>query len=141
MEQYRSHPTLGYRPAGSKAEFETGELLKTEMEKIGLSEVTKDAVTVDGWEFHKAALCDTNAAGETVAAELGAYQTTFVTDGPKEFSMMYLGKGTEKDYQGKDVRNKLVLVEIYQRNKKWIFYKIEYLINIYNYILINKNID
>ena len=48
MEQYRSHPTLGYRPAGSKAEFETGEMLKTEMEKIGLSEVTKDAVTVDG---------------------------------------------------------------------------------------------
>ena len=46
MEQYRSHPTLGYRPAGSKAEFETGEMLKTEMEKIGLSEVTKDAVTV-----------------------------------------------------------------------------------------------
>ena len=29
MEQYRSHPTLGYRPAGSKAEFETGEMLKT----------------------------------------------------------------------------------------------------------------
>ena len=27
MEQYRSHPTLGYRPAGSKAEFETGEML------------------------------------------------------------------------------------------------------------------
>ena len=41
MEQYRSHPTLGYRPAGSKAEFETGEMLKTEMEKIGLSEVTR----------------------------------------------------------------------------------------------------
>ena len=61
MEQYRSHPTLGYRPAGSKAEFETGEMLKTEMEKIGLSEVTKDAVTVDGWEFHKAALSYTNA--------------------------------------------------------------------------------
>ena len=74
MEQYRSHPTLGYRPAGSKAEFETGEMLKTEMEKIGLSEVTKDAVTVDGWEFHKAALSYTNAAGETVSAELGAYQ-------------------------------------------------------------------
>ena len=71
MEQYRSHPTLGYRPAGSKAEFETGEMLKTEMEKIGLSEVTKDAVTVDGWEFHKAALSYTNAVGETVSAELG----------------------------------------------------------------------
>ena len=27
MEQYRSHPTLGYRPAGSKAEFETARIL------------------------------------------------------------------------------------------------------------------
>ena len=124
MEQYRSHPTLGYRPAGSKAEFETGEMLKTEMEKIGLSEVTKDAVTVDGWEFHKAALSYTNAAGETVSAELGAYQTTFVTDGPKKFSMMYLGKGTETDYQGKDVRDKLVLVEINQRDEWWINYPV-----------------
>ena len=124
MEQYRSHPTLGYRPAGSKAEFETGEMLKTEMEKIGLSEVTKDAVTVDGWEFHKAALSYTNAAGETVSAELGAYQTTFVTDGPKEFSMMYLGKGTETDYHGKDVRDKLVLVEINQRDEWWINYPV-----------------
>ena len=124
MEQYRSHPTLGYRPAGSKAEFETGEMLKTEMEKIGLSEVTKDAVTVDGWEFHKAALSYTNAAGETVSAELGAYQTTFVTDGPKEFSMMHLGKGTETDYQGKDVRDKLVLVEINQRDEWWINYPV-----------------
>ena len=24
MEQFRSHPELGYRPAGSKAEFATG---------------------------------------------------------------------------------------------------------------------
>ncbi len=124
MEQYRSHPTLGYRPAGSKAEFETGEMLKTEMEKIGLSEVTKDAVTVDGWEFHKAALSYTNAVGEIVSAELGAYQTTFVTDGPKEFSMMYLGKGTETDYHGKDVRDKLVLVEINQRDEWWINYPV-----------------
>ena len=84
----------------------------------------KDAVTVDGWEFHKAALSYTNAAGETVSAELGAYQTTFVTDGPKEFSMMHLGKGTETDYQGKDVRDKLVLVEINQRDEWWINYPV-----------------
>ena len=58
-------------------------------------------MTVDGWEFHKAALSYTNAAGETVSAELGAYQTTFVTDGPKEFSMMYLGKRNGDGLSGK----------------------------------------
>lgn len=124
MEQFRSHPTLGYRPAGSKAEFATGEMLKAEMESLGLSDVTKDAVTVDGWEFHKATLGWKDRDGRDVTAELGAYQTTFVTDGPKEFSMMYLGKGTEKDYQGKDVRDKLVLVEINQRDEWWINYPV-----------------
>ena len=49
MEQFRTNPVLGYRPAGSRAEFETGEMLKQEMEAIGLSDVRKDAVKVDGW--------------------------------------------------------------------------------------------
>lgn len=124
MEQFKSHPVLGYRPAGSRAEFETGEMLKSEMERLGLSEVTKDAVTVDGWEFHKATLSYQNASGEAAAVELGAYQTTFVTGGPKEFSLMYLGKGTEKDYAGKDVTGKLVLVEINQRDEWWINYPV-----------------
>ena len=39
MESYRSNPKLGYRPAGSRAEFETGERLKKEMEAMGLSNV------------------------------------------------------------------------------------------------------
>ena len=41
MEQFRSNEKLGYRPAGSKAEFLTGEMLKDEMQKLGLSDVCK----------------------------------------------------------------------------------------------------
>ena len=36
MEQFKTNPALGYRTAGSKAEFETGEMLRREMEAIGL---------------------------------------------------------------------------------------------------------
>ena len=54
MESYRTNPVLGYRPAGSKAEFETGEMLKSYMEDLGLSNVRKDKIQVDGWEFEKA---------------------------------------------------------------------------------------
>ena len=54
MEQFRSNPVLGYRPAGSAAEFATGEMLFQEMERIGLKDVHKDAIRVDSWEFHKA---------------------------------------------------------------------------------------
>ncbi|WP_432630578.1 M28 family peptidase [Brotaphodocola sp.] len=124
MEQYRSNEVLGYRSAGSRAEFETGEMLKKEMESIGLSDVTKDAITVDGWEFKKAVLHFTAEDGTAHEVQLGAYQTTFVTDGPEEFELMYLGKGTASDYEGKDVTGKLVLVDINQRDEWWINYPV-----------------
>ena len=124
MEQFRTNPALGYRPAGSRAEFETGEMLKQEMEAIGLSDVRKDAVKVDGWEFKKAVLSYSGEDGTRREIQLGAYQTTFVTDGPKEFSLMYLGKGTASDYEGRDVTGKLVLVDINQRDEWWINYPV-----------------
>lgn len=124
MEDFRSNKILGYRPAGSKAEFETGEMLKNEMEKIGLSHVTKDAITVDGWEFHKAVLTFTDECGIPRNIQLGAYQTTFVTDGAMEFPLVYLNKGTKKDYDGIDVNGKLVLVDINQREEWWINYPV-----------------
>ena len=124
MEQFRTNPVLGYRPAGSRAEFETGEMLKQEMEAIGLSDVRKDAVKADGWEFKKAVLSYSGEDGTRHEIQLGAYQTTFVTDGPKEFSLMYLGKGTAADYEGKDVTGKLVLVDINQRDEWWINYPV-----------------
>jgi len=124
MEQFRSNEKLGYRPAGSKAEFLTGEMLKDEMQKLGLSEVCKNAVTVDGWEFKYAELTFETKDGKKHTALLGAYQTNFVTDGEQEFSLMYLGKGTEADYEGTDVTGKLVLVDINQRDEWWINYPV-----------------
>ena len=124
MEQFRSNEKLGYRPAGSRAEFLTGEMLKEEMQKLGLSEVCKNAVTVDGWEFKHAELTFETKDGKKHTALLGAYQTNFVTDGEQEFSLMYLGKGIEADYEGTDVTGKLVLVDINQRDEWWINYPV-----------------
>ena len=124
MEQFRSNEKLGYRPAGSKAEFLTGEMLKDEMQKLGLSDVCKNAVTVDGWEFKNVELTFETKEGKRHTALLGAYQTDFVTDGEQAFSLMYLGKGTEADYEGKDVTGKLVLVDINQRDEWWINYPV-----------------
>lgn len=124
MEQFRSNEKLGYRPAGSRAEFLTGEMLKEEMQKLGLSDVCKNAVTVDGWEFKHAELTFETKDGKKHTALLGAYQTNFVTDGEQEFSLMYLSKGTEADYEGTDVTGKLVLVDINQRDEWWINYPV-----------------
>ena len=120
MEAYRTNPVLGYRPAGSKAEFETGEMLKSYMEDLGLSNVRKDEIKVDGWEFEKAVLAYADAAGERQEVQLGAYQTDFVTKGAETFQVVYVGKGGEKGYADKDVTGKIVMAEINQRDEWWI---------------------
>ena len=120
MEAYRTNSVLGYRSAGSKAEFETGEMLKSYMEELGLSNVRKDEIKVDGWEFEKAVLAYADAAGERQEVQLGAYQTDFVTKGAETFQVVYVGKGGEKDYADKDVTGKIVLAEINQRDEWWI---------------------
>ena len=115
LEDIRSNETLGYRTAGSDAELATGDMLKAEMERIGLQNVTKDAFTLDTWTFTKAQLGFEDSAGEAHVAELGGYQTDFVTDGTETFTVIDGGRGTEADLAGLDVAGKLVLVNINQR--------------------------
>lgn len=122
LEDIRSNETLGYRTAGSDAELATGDMLKAEMERIGLQNVTKDAFTLDTWTFTKAQLSFEDSAGEAHVAELGGYQTDFVTDGAETFTVIDGGRGTEADLSGLDVAGKLVLVNINQREDWWINY-------------------
>lgn len=124
MEEHRTNPVLGYRTAGSAAEIATGDMLAAEMRRLGFSKVWKDAIQVDAWEFKKAKLCYEDESGVRKTLQLGAYQTTMVTDGPKEYSLVYAGKGTEQDYRELDVAGKLVLVDINQRDEWWINYPV-----------------
>ncbi|MGI6069809.1 MAG: M28 family peptidase [Blautia sp.] len=124
MMKIKSNPKLGYRTAGSEAERKTGDLLAEEMRRIGLGKVKKDKISVDSWEFKKADLVFEDLQGKRQEICLGAYQTTFVTQGPEEFSLVYLGKGTAKDYEGMDVQGKIVLVDINQRDEWWINYPV-----------------
>ena len=124
MEEIRSNPLLGYRTAGSEAELKTGEMLAEEMRRLGFPKVWKDRIMVDAWEFKKAQIRFTDVDGKEVKAALGAYQTNFVTDGEKPYTVVYVGKGTEKDYQGLDVKGKIVLADINQRDEWWINYPV-----------------
>lgn len=124
MEENFTNPVLGYRTAGSEAEIATGKLLVEEMRKIGFTKVWKDPITVDSWEFKKAVLTYTDINGIEKTVHLGAYQTHFITEGPKSFHLVYVGKGTEKDYDNIDVAGKLVLADINQRDEWWINYPV-----------------
>ena len=122
MEEIRSNEALGYRTAGSQAELDTGDMLKAEMEAIGLSNVTKDPFTLDTWTFETAQLTYTKADGTEYTAELGGYQADFTTDGPTSFTIIDGGQGTEADLADLDVEGKLVLIDINQRENWWINY-------------------
>ena len=124
MEEIRSNPALGYRTAGSEAEFLTGRMLEEEMKRIGLPCVYRDESQTDAWEFTKAQLSYEEEDGTKRTALLGAYQTDFVTGGPKRFELVFAGKGTLQDYEGLDVTGRLVLVEMNQRDEWWINYPV-----------------
>lgn len=122
LEEFKTNEKLGYRTAGSQAELKTGEKIGNEMKKIGLSEVTKDEFKVDTWEFEKADLTFTDENGKEHLAVLGGYQVNFDTNGVKELDVVYAGKGTADDLAGLDVKGKLVLIDINQREEWWINY-------------------
>ena len=119
LEKFRSDPLLGYRTAGSKAEFEAGEYLYEKMCAIGLK-TEKHPVVLDGWEFCGATLRYNTDGGER-CIRLGGYQTQMdVQDLQTE--LVDAGKGTEKDFQKTDVRGKIALIRINQRDEWWINY-------------------
>ena len=122
LEEFKSNEKLGYRTAGSDAELKTGVKIAEEMKKIGLTEVTKDEFKVDTWEFEKADLTFTDANGKEHLAVLGGYQVNFDTNGVKELEIVYAGKGTADDLAELDIKGKLVLIDINQREEWWINY-------------------
>ncbi len=119
LEQFRSDAELGYRTAGSRAELEAGEYLFKKMQKIGL-EAEKHAVVLDGWEFAGASLRFETEAGEK-RVRLGGYQTQMVAK-DLQTELVDAGKGTEKDFAKADVRGKIALIRINQRDEWWINY-------------------
>ena len=88
---------------------------------MGLKNVTIDETTLDGWTFKGANITFTNADGEEQKITLGGYQTNLQADN-EECELVYLNKGTAADYEGVDVTDKLVLIDIDQNEEWWINY-------------------
>ena len=119
LEKFRSDPVLGYRTAGSKAEFDAGEFLYRKMCAVGLK-TEKHPVVLDGWEFGGALLRFDAPDGEH-CIRLGGYQTQMNVSG-LSCELVDAGKGTEKDFLKTDVRGKIALIRINQRDEWWINY-------------------
>jgi len=119
VSSFGDDPVMGMRSAGSPAETEAAYYLADVMKEIGLKNVTVDEATVDGWTFKGANITFTNAEGKEQKIHLGGYQTTLQADN-EECELVYVNRGTEADYEGIDVKDKLVLIDIDQNEEWWI---------------------
>ncbi len=116
----KSNEDLGFRMAGSKAEKANANYLYQEYQKIGLTNVTKDAVKVDSWEFKKANLYYTDTEGNEQKITLASYATHLMTDGRQTYDLVYAGNGRAYNYENLDVEGKIVLIDTDQYNTQWI---------------------
>ena len=124
-----------YRGGGSEAEIAASEYLAEEFEKIGLSDVTRDEVIVDGWQTGESYM----TVGDIKIDDMVSYQATgsHNTKGEanpvsirdmsqaetgdrkiaidKDWSSMEIvnvGTGTQEEYEGIDAEGKIVLAAV-----------------------------
>lgn len=107
---------LGWRSAGSDAEHKTANYLVKKMKKIGLENVTKIGTPCDKFQFNNSSL---KIEGTDIELHPASYQVNG-TDGDLTAEIVDVGTGFEYDYDGKDVKGKIVLAKVDQQEEAWI---------------------
>ncbi len=108
---------LGFRTSGSDAENRAAEYIASEMEKIGLQNVTLDPITVDKWQFNGARL---TLDGVNLVLQPVSYMVNGTDEEGITAEIVDCGTGFASDYEGKDVAGKIALVGVDQYNESWI---------------------
>ena len=108
---------LGGRNSGSDAEHATADFLTQKMKEIGLKDVAKEGFPVAKWQFNGASL---TIEGNSTIIKPYSYASGGTSAAGISAELVYVGKGTTADYQGIDVKGKIVLVDINQRAEWWV---------------------
>ncbi len=111
--------SIGSRTAGSEAEHKAANYILSEMRKLGLTDTEKVATDVDKWQFNGASLV---LDGDTKVMLPHSYATAATPAAGITTEIVYVGKGTMYDYDGIDVKDKIVLIDLDQRADWWITY-------------------
>ncbi len=115
--ELQSTEKYGWRMSGSEAEHRAADYIAKEMNSIGLEEVEKVPITVDSWEFKGGSLT-------IEGTDLDMVPYPYATNGTDEdgitAQIVDVGTGTMDEYEGLDVKNKIVLVGVDQINEQWI---------------------
>lgn len=115
-ETYLSN-SLGWRTAGSDAEHKVADYLAKEMKSLGLQAVEKVPVTVDKWQFNDASL---TIAGTDIQIMPASYAANGTDSKGITAEIVDVGTGLVADYEGKNVKDKIVLAGVDQWNVAWI---------------------
>lgn len=126
----------GFRTAGSDAEHRTADYLEDVWNDIGLTDVVKEGVTVDKWQFNDAWLeikfkNPNGTKNRLKITDMVSYAAPGTVQLPeKDFSKMEIvemGMGTEEDYLSyyeksgaEDMSGKIVLAAVNQFDETWI---------------------
>lgn len=136
-------PDTIYRGAGSAAEIAASEYLEKQWKKIGLTDVSRDAVTVDGWQTGESYMNISDikvkdmvpyptTGSHTVAGEANPVKIRDLSQGEtgdvmktidKDWSNMEIvnvGNGTVEEFEAVDVEGKIALVAVNQMMETWI---------------------
>jgi Iap family predicted aminopeptidase/LysM repeat protein len=116
--KFHSSP-IGTRTAGSDAEHAAADWLAEQMQKIGLSDVEKVGAKVDKWQFNDAKI---QLEGDSESIQLHSYATAATPAAGLTAEIVYVGEGTMWDYEGLDVKGKIVIADVDQRANWWVTY-------------------
>jgi hypothetical protein len=108
---------LGFRPAGTEAGHQAGQLIAAEMERIGLQRVRREPFPVYAWDFGGASL---RVAGHGRTIPASSFPPTPGT-GPAGLAALLVdvGLGTAADYAGRNVADKLVYARLDVDVMRW----------------------
>ena len=109
--EFKSTPR-GFRIAGTEAERKAAEWIYDEMKSIGLHDVEIKDIPVDSWDFRDASVSILSPEityhtmrGGSFACLPGTSKDGIVGE------VIYVGDGTKTNYDGIDVREKIVLID------------------------------
>jgi hypothetical protein len=116
-----------WRPTGSDAEEECANWLVEEMTRIGLQNVAKEPFPCHGYTFRGAyvQVVEPSEGPKWLACGHGGLPGTTKSpyaaeDGSITAEIVYVGLGRKQDYEGKDVKGKLVAVDVSEDEMYWL---------------------
>ena len=115
--EYFSTPDLGGRNAGSEAEHKAADYLVGVMKDLGLEDVQKEGAPCDIFDARGASLVIDGKEYKVYSYEARGTDADGITS-----EIVYVGTGTAAEYEGLDVKGKIVLADVNQRADWWVTY-------------------